>query len=237
MYEIPAKYLERQVNPKTKLPYYTFDKESLESSIKKLYKGEKIEAYKKSIDRIREMITNPFFMTLLNTANENEKRKIIRDMIMVDANAVNSEISRLLKLNPAYIGTKHMKKLMELSDNYREMFELLKPNDSFAVKGNQEPKPNIYNDHNNKSNEINVDNDSKVSSNVKGNDKIIKGNDKIIKGNDKIIKGNVSIDDDSKLVVERNDDVLITKDCECTITYDIDLYNKKHQRYLYPRRD
>lgn len=155
MYEIPAKYLQCQVNPKTKLPYYTFDKESLESSIKKLYKGEKIETYKKSINRIREMITNPFFTTLLNTTNENDKRKIIREMIMVDANALNSEISRLLKLNPAYIGTKHMKKLMELSDNYREMFELLKPN--------QEPKPNVYNNHNNKSNEINVDNDSILS--------------------------------------------------------------------------
>ena len=155
MYEIPAKYLQCQINPKTKLPYYTFDKESLESSIKKLYKGEKIESYKKSINRIREIITNPFFTTLLNTTNENDKRKIIRDMIMVDANALNSEISRLLKLNPAYIGTKHMKKLMELSDNYREMFELLKPN--------QEPKPNVYNNHNNKSNEINVDNDSKLT--------------------------------------------------------------------------
>ena len=186
MYEIPAKYLERQINPKTKLPYYTFDKESLESSIKKLYKGEKIEAYKNSINRIRDMINNPFFTTLLNTTNENDKRKIIRDMIMVDANALNSEISRLLKLNPAYIGTKHMKKLMELSDNYREMFEILKPestpkgNVSINIKGNV--KGNIYNNHNNKSNEINVDNDS-------------------------------------KLTIEKVNDVLSVEDCDCTITY------------------
>lgn len=171
MYEIPSKYLQCQLNPYTKLPYYTFDKESLESSIKKLYKGEKIETYKKSIDKIRDMINNPFFITLLNNTNENEKRKIIRDMIMVDANALNNEISRLLKLNPAYIGTKHMKKLMELSDIYREFFEILKPN--------QEPKHNIYNDHNNNSNEINVcinDSTNVIATNVK--DAAVKGDDK-----------------------------------------------------------
>lgn len=202
MYEIPAKYLELQINPKTKLPYYTFDKESLEKSVKKLYKGEKIESYKNSINRIRDMINNPFLMTLLNTTNENDKRKIIRDMIMVDANALNSEISRLLKLNPAYIGTKHMKKLMELSDNYREMFEILKPN--------QEPKDNVYNDHNNKSNEINE------SITVK---------DTNIKGNEINVDSKISVDNESIRIVEKVNDKLSIANDEYTFIYH-DLYYK-----------
>lgn len=136
MYEIPEGYLVENEDPKTKIKYYTFNKESLDASIKKLYKPEKLAEFQRSIETVRTMIENPFYSTALSMLGEDEQRKILREIILKDSEKLNAEIHRLLKINPAFIGTKQMRKMMELSTVYDGFFNILIPKNYEKTKNN-----------------------------------------------------------------------------------------------------
>lgn len=129
MYDIPVELLKQEINPKTGLPYYTINKESIKKEIKKIYNPAKLLEYHRSIETIREMINNPVYTTMLKSLSENEQKNILREIVLKDSEKLNSEIGRLLKTNPLFIGTKQMKEMMKLSEVYAEFLRLLVPDD------------------------------------------------------------------------------------------------------------
>lgn len=130
MYNIPAEYLKVEYNPDTKLPIYVSNGESVNEKIRTMCNVEKLAEFTKSMQTIGQMVTNPFYSELMRSLPENEQCKILRDIVLKDSEKVNAEIRRLLKINPSFIVTDHMKRLMEISATYTGYFQMLAPREN-----------------------------------------------------------------------------------------------------------